>query len=49
MSAIPHHTHGRHRRVHRYSNARRDRIRSLVMLAVGSAIIGTLLFLIATK
>lgn len=35
--------------MHRYSNARRDRIRSLVMLLIGGAIIAGLIFLILTK
>jgi hypothetical protein len=40
---------GHYRRVHRYSSARRDRIRILVMLLVGGGVIAGLLFLILTK
>jgi hypothetical protein len=40
---------GHSRRVHRYSSARRDRIRILVMLLVGGGVIAGLLFLILTK
>jgi hypothetical protein len=48
MAATPH-MRGHYRRVHRYSSARRDRIRILVMLLVGGGVIAGLLFLILTK
>lgn len=49
MAATSPHLRGHYRRMHRYSSARRDRVRILLMLLVGGAIITGLLFLILTK
>lgn len=49
MATALHSPRLRHRRIHRYSGARRDRRRIVFMLIVGGLVIATLFALIAAR